>query len=157
MTELGRRIHMLSHIALHLRTVKPFITSCHYIIYDSFLCWYPKFVYQHHETIVLERKLITSFPKCLLQLFVDIGSHKLENEHADFALSTLHILQSSLSAVQLFKVRISTITGLYSLLKFSILLFFNLLLNLFSCCLYYFCQYHPEERLENGLLSLQLY
>ncbi|KAK2657334.1 hypothetical protein Ddye_010386 [Dipteronia dyeriana] len=38
-------------------------------------------------------------------LFVDIGSHKLENEHADFALSTLYILQSSLNAVQLFKRR----------------------------------------------------
>ncbi|KAH7510797.1 hypothetical protein JRO89_XSUnG0248600 [Xanthoceras sorbifolium] len=38
-------------------------------------------------------------------LLVDIGSNKLENEHADFAISTLHIFQSSLSAVQLFKRR----------------------------------------------------
>lgn len=87
----------------------------------------------------------------MLQISVDIGSNKLENEYADFTFNPLHFLQSSFSALQPPKVIISLI-GAHFLVCFSHPSF--VLNNLNSLTL---LQYNAEERLENGLLLLLLY
>ena len=92
---------------------------------------------------------------CSFQLFTDTGSHKLEDQYADFIISPLHILKFTGVAVPLFQV-VTHVIFLLSSRSFA----FAISPSSLHCLViyWYWLQiqlYNSGEKLENGLLSLQ--
>lgn len=87
---------------------------------------------------------------CLSQLFVDLGSHQLEDKHADLAFSSLHFLESSFSAIWVLQV-ISHLNIPLSATNLALWNFNFMLCHMNIILIFWF--YFVGERSENGLLS----